>query len=70
MISSGIGEQLNFNPGAYSVDLDADDFNASVRADLFHLSHCLLPWNERTGRMSTTVESMVWLIFRSREDNC
>ena len=33
MISSGIGEQLNFNPGAYSIDLDDDTFNASVRGD-------------------------------------
>ena len=30
MVTSGSGQDLNFNPGLYSVDLDEDHFNASV----------------------------------------
>ena len=31
MITSGIQQDLRFNPGEYSIDLDEDQFNASVR---------------------------------------
>jgi hypothetical protein len=37
MITSGSGQDLQFNPGLYSVDLDEDHFNASVSL----LSLCL-----------------------------
>ena len=42
MITHGISQNLHFNPGQYSIDLDDDHFNASVRDDyvpFFLLSH-------------------------------
>jgi len=33
MITHGIGQDLRLNPGEYSIDLDEDYFNASVRND-------------------------------------
>ena len=38
MITNGLGQDLNFNPGKYSIDLDDDHFNASVGDDLRFLS--------------------------------
>ena len=37
MVTSGSGQDLLFNPGLYSVDLDEDHFNASVSAVSFSL---------------------------------
>lgn len=34
LISSGVGQAMQFNPGLYSIDLDEDQFNASVRSIL------------------------------------
>ena len=39
MITSGSEQDLLFNPGLYSVDLDDDQFNASVSSILLSLDH-------------------------------
>ena len=45
MITNGLGQDLNLNPGEYSIDLDDDHFNASVGNDLSCLSPvCLTHW--------------------------
>ena len=49
-VTNGIHQDLRFNPGEYSIDLDEDHFNASVSDDnSFSLSHSLVvmkkEWN-------------------------
>ena len=45
MITSGSGQDLNFNPGLYSVDLDEDHFNASV--SVFSVLLCTAQFDNR-----------------------
>lgn len=65
MITSGVGQVLHFDPGSYSIDLDADDqFNASVRS-IYAVEFCpLIFCVNRIGSTAITVEVTVEAHFQ------
>ena len=71
MITRGHQQDLTLDPGTYSVDLDGNVFNASVSDKVFprdECSSCLTV--DRTGSMSTIVESTVCRTFRTAMACC
>ena len=62
MISSGAEQNLQFNPGNYSIDLDGKPFNASVNDLLFKSSS---DQHFRIGPMNIGIESIPSLVFLS-----
>lgn len=71
MISSGVEQVLDLNPGLYSIDLDEDQFNVTVCDTFSHSfrSSSLSPSADRIGSMITTVVFMALVHFPISMDN-
>jgi hypothetical protein len=64
MITQGDQQDLQFNPGSYSLDPDDDDFNASVSVREQHRPFYLFTSSPRTGSTSIIVASTDCTCFR------
>lgn len=66
MITTGYDQNLQLNPGLYSIDTDGYPFNASVNLFLFQFID-ILSFHLRIGNTLIFVESMAYRVFHTFE---
>ena len=64
MITSGSKQNLELNPGLYSVDLDGYEFRADVKLIMNFIFGWLIRFLSRIGTINTIVEFMDFQIFQ------
>jgi hypothetical protein len=60
MITRGNQQELKFDPGTFSIDLDGYPFDANVNPNSFFRIHFFL-FTHRIGNMNIIVEYMIYI---------